>query len=86
MMLPWHGMLRLLAWWLLDGAKVLKVRMYEGAERGKRGDHWTQGRLLSAALWGSWLLLAVQGSPPPVVPPPASSFSLLLFPFPCCWD
>jgi dolichol-phosphate mannosyltransferase len=55
----------------LDGAKVLKVRMYEGAAQTWK--EW--GRSLdlkdassNAALWGDlWLLLAVQGLPLPVV-------------------
>ncbi|MBW4631648.1 MAG: glycosyltransferase [Iphinoe sp. HA4291-MV1] len=55
----------------LDGAKVLKVRMYEGAM-----ETWQQwGRSLdlkdassSAQLWGDlWLLSSVQGLPLPVV-------------------
>ena len=55
----------------LDGAKVLKVRMYEGAAQTWK--EW--GRSLdlkdassTAALWGDlWLLLAVQGLPIPVL-------------------
>ncbi len=61
-----------------DGAKVLKVRMYEGAVQTWR--EW--GRSLdlkdassTAQLWGDlWLLLAVQGLPLPVV------ISFFLFP------
>ncbi|MBE9052510.1 glycosyltransferase [Nostocales cyanobacterium LEGE 11386] len=54
----------------LDGAKVLKVRMYEGAV-----ETWKEwGRSLdlkdaspSAQIWGDlWLLLAVQGLPLPI--------------------
>jgi dolichol-phosphate mannosyltransferase len=71
----------------LDGAKVLKVRMYEGAM-----ETWQQwGRSLDlkdassrAQLWGDlWLLTAVQGLPLVVVltylffsPPPFVSLSL----------
>ena len=55
----------------LDGAKVLKVRMYEGA--AQTWEEW--GRSLdlkdassTAALWGDlWLLLVVQGLPLPVL-------------------
>lgn len=55
----------------LDGAKVLKVRMYEGAAETWR--EW--GRSLdlkdaasAAQVWGDWLLLlAVQGLPLPIV-------------------
>lgn len=55
----------------LDGAKVLKVRMYEGAAQTWK--EW--GRSLdlkdassTAQLWGDlWLLLSVQGLPLPVV-------------------
>ncbi|NJM69016.1 MAG: glycosyltransferase [Scytonema sp. RU_4_4] len=69
----------------LDGAKVLKVRMYEGAM-----ETWQQwGRSLDlkdassrAQLWGDlWLLSGVQGLPPIVVCtyllflPPLQSFS-----------
>jgi dolichol-phosphate mannosyltransferase len=55
----------------LDGAKVLKVRMYEGAI-----ETWNEwGRSLDlkdaasgAQIWGDlWLLLAVQGLPVPIV-------------------
>lgn len=55
----------------LDGAKVLKVRMYEGAI-----ETWNEwGRSLdlkdaasSGQIWGDlWLLLAVQGLPVPIV-------------------
>ena len=55
----------------LDGAKVLKVRMYEGAI-----ETWNEwGRSLdlkdaasSAQIWGDlWLLLAVQGLPVPII-------------------
>ena len=55
----------------LDGAKVLKVRMYEGAV-----ETWQEwGRSLdlkdassAAQLWGDlWLLLSVQGLPLPIV-------------------
>jgi dolichol-phosphate mannosyltransferase len=55
----------------LDGAKVLKVRMYEGAK-----ETWTEwGRSLDlkdassrSLLWGDlWLLSAVQGLPLPIV-------------------
>jgi dolichol-phosphate mannosyltransferase len=55
----------------LDGAKVLQVRMYEGAI-----ETWNEwGRSLdlkdaasSAQIWGDlWLLLAVQGLPVPIV-------------------
>jgi len=37
------------------------------------GDHWTKDASSSAALWGIWLLLAVQGLPPPMYSP--ASFS-----------
>lgn len=55
----------------LDGAKVLKVRMYEGA--AQTWQEW--GRSLdlkdassTAQLWGDlWLLLSVQGLPLPIV-------------------
>lgn len=55
----------------LDGAKVLKVRMYEGA--AQTWEEW--GRSLdlkdassTAALWGDlWLLLVVQGLPLPIL-------------------
>jgi dolichol-phosphate mannosyltransferase len=55
----------------LDGAKVLKVRMYEGAVQTWK--EW--GRSLdlkdassTAQLWGDlWLLLSVQGLPLPIV-------------------
>jgi len=65
----------------LDGAKVLKVRMYEGAAQTWK--EW--GRSLdlkdacsTAQLWGDlWLLLAVQGLPLPIV-----ISSLFLFPLP----
>lgn len=61
----------------LDGAKVLKVRMYEGALETWR--EW--GRSLDlkdassrAQIWGDlWLLLAIQGLPLPIV------LSFLLF-------
>ena len=55
----------------LDGAKVLKVRMYEGAI-----ETWNEwGRSLDlkdaasgAQIWGDlWLLLAVQGLPVPII-------------------
>ena len=69
----------------LDGAKVLKVRMYEGAR-----ETWKEwGRSLdlkdassSAQVWGDlWLLSAVQGLPVLVVPTCwlLSSFSPLLW-------
>ncbi|CEJ45747.1 2'-O-glycosyltransferase CruG [Umezakia ovalisporum] len=69
----------------LDGAKVLKVRMYEGAK-----ETWKEwGRSLdlkdassSAQLWSDlWLLFAVQGLPVLVVPACflISSHSLLLW-------
>ncbi|HIK29495.1 MAG: glycosyltransferase [Oscillatoriaceae bacterium SKW80] len=64
----------------LDGAKVLKVRMYEGALETWR--EW--GRSLDlkdassqAQVWGDlWLLLAIQGLPLPIV------FCFLLFSLP----
>ena len=74
----------------LDGAKVLKVRMYEGA--AQTWEEW--GRSLdlkdassTAALWGDlWLLLVVQGLPLPVLlsflflsPPLSLSPAPLLF-------
>ncbi|MBV9385513.1 MAG: glycosyltransferase [Chroococcidiopsidaceae cyanobacterium CP_BM_ER_R8_30] len=55
----------------LDGAKVLKVRMYEGAvqtwkEWGRSLD--LKDACSTAQLWGDlWLLLAVQGLPLPIV-------------------
>jgi dolichol-phosphate mannosyltransferase len=55
----------------LDGAKVLKVRMYEGAI--ETWNEWGRSLDLKDAasggqIWGDlWLLLAVQGLPVPII-------------------
>jgi len=82
MMLPWHGILRLLLQGgLLDGAKV-KVRMYEGQpKRGKSGGVARPQRRLLALRCGRFMAAASSsGSTPPVV----LSLFLSLLPTPFC--